>query len=170
MNIALAAFNMLPGFPMDGGRVLRALLARRRSRPSDAIAAEVGKMFAVLLGLFGVFVLGNLFLAGLAFFIYIGAAGESRQTSMRAAFEGVTVADVMTPRTTSRQSPTIRRPGTHSDDVQGAPHRLSGRAQRRGRRPRHARRRPRRSGRRARGLHRRRRDDDGNHHDVRRPT
>ncbi|EMA14570.1 CBS domain-containing protein [Haloarcula marismortui] len=98
MNIALAAFNMLPGFPMDGGRVLRALLARRRSYArATTIAAEVGKIFAVFLGLFGIFVLGNIFLAGLAFFIYIGAAGESRQTSMRAAFEGVTVADVMTP-------------------------------------------------------------------------
>ncbi|WP_276273449.1 CBS domain-containing protein [Haloarcula litorea] len=98
MNVALAAFNMLPGFPMDGGRVLRALLARTRpyARATE-IAAEVGKGFAVLLGLFGLFVLGNLFIAGLAFFIYIGAAGESRQTTMRAAFEGVTVRDVMTP-------------------------------------------------------------------------
>ncbi|MFB6223329.1 MAG: CBS domain-containing protein [Haloarcula sp.] len=98
MNLALAAFNMLPGFPMDGGRVLRALLARRRPYArATKIAAEVGKIFAVFLGLFGIFVLGNIFLAGLAFFIYIGAEGESRQTTMRAAFEGVTVADVMTP-------------------------------------------------------------------------
>ncbi|WP_135303444.1 site-2 protease family protein [Haloarcula amylovorans] len=98
MNVALAIFNMLPGFPMDGGRVLRALLARTRSYArATQIAAEVGKVFAVLLGLFGLFVVGNIFLAGLAFFIYIGAAGESRQTMMRAAFEGVTVRDVMTP-------------------------------------------------------------------------
>ena len=98
MNVALAAFNLLPGFPMDGGRVLRALLARRRTYArATTIAAEVGKIFAVFLGLFGLFVAGNIFLAGLAFFIYIGAAGEARQTSMRAAFEGVTVEDVMTP-------------------------------------------------------------------------
>ena len=98
MNLALAAFNMLPGFPMDGGRVLRALLATTFSYArATKIAAEVGKVFAVLLGLFGLFVANNLFLAGLAFFIYIGAAGESRQTSMRAAFEGVSVRDVMTP-------------------------------------------------------------------------
>ncbi|WP_225335790.1 site-2 protease family protein [Halomicrobium urmianum] len=97
LNVALAGFNMLPGFPMDGGRVLRALLAR--SRPyarATEIAAEVGKMFAVLLGIYGLFVF-NLFLVGLAFFVYIGAEGESRQTVMRAAFEGVTVRDVMTP-------------------------------------------------------------------------
>ncbi|MFC6863350.1 site-2 protease family protein [Halomicroarcula sp. GCM10025817] len=98
MNVALAIFNMLPGFPMDGGRVLRALLARRRPyAQATKIAAEVGKVFAIFLGLFGLFVAGNIFLAGLAFFIYIGAAGEARQTSMRAAFEGVTVQDVMTP-------------------------------------------------------------------------
>jgi len=98
MNVALAAFNMLPGFPMDGGRVLRALLARTRPYArATQIAAEVGKWFAILLGLFGLFVLGNIFLAGLAFFIYIGAAGEARETTMRADLEGVQVRDVMTP-------------------------------------------------------------------------
>ena len=98
MNVALAAFNMLPGFPMDGGRVLRALLARTRPYArATQIAAEVGKVFAILLGLVGLFVLGNIFLAGLAFFIYIGAAGEARQTTMRADLEGVQVRDVMTP-------------------------------------------------------------------------
>jgi Zn-dependent protease/CBS domain-containing protein len=99
VNLALAVFNMLPGFPMDGGRVLRALLARTRpyARATE-IAAEVGKAFAVVLALFGLFVVFNLFLVGLAFFIYIGAAAESRRTMMEAAFEGVTVADVMTPR------------------------------------------------------------------------
>jgi Zn-dependent protease/CBS domain-containing protein len=98
MNVALALFNMLPGFPMDGGRVLRALLARRRPYArATQIAAEVGKVFAVLLGLFGLFVAGNIFLAGLAFFIYIGATGEARQTTMRADLEGITVRDVMTP-------------------------------------------------------------------------
>jgi Zn-dependent protease/CBS domain-containing protein len=98
MNVALAAFNMLPGFPMDGGRVLRALLARTRPYArATTIAAEVGKVFAILLGLFGLFVVGNIFLAGLAFFIYIGAAGEARQTTMRAELEGIQVRDVMTP-------------------------------------------------------------------------
>ncbi|MFB6150475.1 MAG: site-2 protease family protein [Haloarculaceae archaeon] len=98
MNVALAAFNMLPGFPMDGGRVLRALLARNRpyARATE-IAAEVGKLFAIGLGLFGLFGGGGLFLVAIAFFIYIGAASEAQQTVMRAAFEGVTVRDVMTP-------------------------------------------------------------------------
>ena len=96
-NIVLAVFNMLPGFPMDGGRVLRALLARTRPHArATQIAAEVGKVFAFLLGLFGLF--ANLFLVALAFFIYIGASSEAQQTVMKAAFQDVTVRDVMTPR------------------------------------------------------------------------
>ena len=98
LNVVLAIFNLLPGFPMDGGRVLRALLARTRpyARATE-LAAEVGKAFAIVLGLFGLFVSFNILLIGLAFFIYIAAESESRQTVMRAAFEGVTVRDVMTP-------------------------------------------------------------------------
>jgi Zn-dependent protease/CBS domain-containing protein len=96
MNVVLAAFNMLPGFPMDGGRVLRALLARTRPYArATQIAAEVGKGFAILLGLVGLFNF-NLYLLALAFFIYMGAAGEAQQTVMRAAFRGVDVRDVMT--------------------------------------------------------------------------
>jgi len=98
LNVMLAIFNLLPGFPMDGGRVLRALLAR--SRPyarATELAAEVGKAFAIVLGLFGLFVSFNILLIGLAFFIYIAAESESRQTVMKAALEGVTVRDVMTP-------------------------------------------------------------------------
>ncbi|WP_049985057.1 CBS domain-containing protein [Halobellus rufus] len=96
-NVVLAVFNMLPGFPMDGGRVLRALLARNRPHArATQIAAEVGKVFAFLLGIFGLF--ANLFLVALAFFIYIGASSEAQQTVMKAAFQDVTVRDVMTPR------------------------------------------------------------------------
>lgn len=98
MNIALAVFNMLPGFPMDGGRVLRALLSRNRPYArATQLAAEVGKVFAILLGLFGLFGGGGLFLVAIAFFIYIGATSEAQQTMMKAAFEGVTVRDIMTP-------------------------------------------------------------------------
>lgn len=99
MNVALAAFNMLPGFPMDGGRVLRALLARTRPyAQATQYAAEVGKLFAVVLGLFGLFGGGGLFLVAIAFFIYIGASSEAQRTTMAAAFEGVAVSDIMTPR------------------------------------------------------------------------
>jgi Zn-dependent protease/CBS domain-containing protein len=96
-NVTLAVFNMLPGFPMDGGRVLRALLARTRPHArATQIAAEVGKVFAFLLGIFGLF--ANLFLVALAFFIYIGASSEAQQTVLKAAFQDVVVRDIMTSR------------------------------------------------------------------------
>ncbi|WP_336134851.1 site-2 protease family protein [Natronomonas amylolytica] len=99
MNVILAGFNLLPGFPMDGGRILRALLARDRPHAqATQQAAKVGQAFAVMLGFFGLLVGFNIFLIILAFFIYIAAASESKRTVMNAAFEGVTVADVMTPR------------------------------------------------------------------------
>jgi Zn-dependent protease/CBS domain-containing protein len=95
-NVALAVFNMLPGFPMDGGRVLRALLARTRPHArATQIAAEVGKLFAVVLAIVGLF--ANLFLVALAFFIYIGASSEAQQTVMKATFQDVAVRDIMTP-------------------------------------------------------------------------
>lgn len=98
LNIVLAAFNMLPGFPMDGGRVLRALLARNQPHAkATQQAAEVGKFFAFILGLIGLFAF-NVILILLAFFIYIAASGEAQQTALKAAFEGVTVGDLMTPR------------------------------------------------------------------------
>ncbi len=99
MNVFLAAFNMLPGFPMDGGRVLRALLARTRPHAqATQQAARVGQLFAIMLGLFGLLAGFNIFLIILAFFIYIAAASESTRSVMNAAFEDVQVGDVMTPR------------------------------------------------------------------------
>jgi CBS domain-containing protein len=97
LNVALAAFNLLPGFPMDGGRVLRALLARTRTHArATQIAAEVGKGFAFLLGLAGLLT-GAIFWIAIAFFIYISAAGEAQQAVTKAALQGVVVERVMTP-------------------------------------------------------------------------
>ncbi|MFB9807767.1 CBS domain-containing protein [Haladaptatus pallidirubidus] len=97
LNVVLAAFNMLPGFPMDGGRVLRAVLSRNRSRlRATRIAAAVGKGFAFLLGIAGVFTL-NLFWILIAFFIYVAATSETSLEVMQAAFEGLTVREIMTP-------------------------------------------------------------------------
>ncbi|WP_231186110.1 M50 family metallopeptidase [Haladaptatus sp. DYF46] len=96
MNLVLAAFNLLPGFPMDGGRVLRALLARTRPfAQATQTAAEVGKVFAIMLGLFGL-LSGNILLIGIAFFIYIGASSEAQQSVLAATFRNVRVQDVMT--------------------------------------------------------------------------
>ncbi|WP_435178662.1 CBS domain-containing protein [Halorussus sp. AFM4] len=97
LNVALAAFNMLPGFPMDGGRVLRAVLSRDRPRlEATRIAASVGKGFAVLLGIAGIFTF-NIFWIAIAFFIFVAATGETRQVVVEAALEGLAVRDVMTP-------------------------------------------------------------------------
>ncbi|ACM58173.1 CBS domain-containing protein [Halorubrum lacusprofundi] len=98
LNIVLAVFNMLPAFPMDGGRVLRALLARNQPHAqATQRAAAIGKVFAFFMGLIGLFTF-QLLLIVLAFFIYIAASGEAQQTTLKAAFEDVTVADVMTRR------------------------------------------------------------------------
>ncbi|SDR26310.1 CBS domain-containing protein [Natronobacterium texcoconense] len=97
LNVALAIFNMVPAFPMDGGRILRALLAR--SQPyarATQQAASIGKIFALFMGLFGLFAL-NIILIAVAFFVYIAASSEAQQVTMKAAFQDVTVADIMTP-------------------------------------------------------------------------
>ena len=95
LNILLFGFNLLPAFPMDGGRVLRAWLARRMplSR-ATRIAADVGKAFAVLFGIVG-FLLLNPILIIIAFFIYIGASQEATSLRYNILLQDVTVADAM---------------------------------------------------------------------------
>ena len=105
LNIILAGFNMIPAFPLDGGRVLRALLGRTRTHvEATQLAVRVGKLFAIVFGLFGLFVF-NPFLIAVAFFVYMAAGAEGRQTTLRAAFEGVAVGDVMTPAADVRTLP-----------------------------------------------------------------
>ncbi|MFB6196177.1 MAG: site-2 protease family protein [Haloplanus sp.] len=97
LNVVLAAFNLLPGFPMDGGRVLRGLLARTRPmNEATAKAARVGQFVALLLGLAGLVWL-NLFLVAIAFFVYIGAGAEATRAQYETIFGDMTVAEVMTP-------------------------------------------------------------------------
>ena len=112
MNVFLAAFNMLPAFPLDGGRVLRSLLARNRPyAAATQQAARVGQLFAIALGLFGLLAL-NFVLIAIAFFVYIAAAGEARQTALEAAVGDLLVADVMIP---SNELVTARPEETVSD-------------------------------------------------------
>ncbi|MFC6990190.1 site-2 protease family protein [Haloplanus sp. GCM10025708] len=95
-NVTLAAFNLLPAFPMDGGRILRALLAR--SRPygtATRIAARIGVGFAFLFAIVGVLNF-QIIMILLAFFIYGAATTESRTVLLDELLKGITVADIMT--------------------------------------------------------------------------
>ena len=95
LNILLFGFNLLPAFPMDGGRVLRAWLARRMPLArATRIAADVGKGFAVLFGIVGLLLL-NPILIIIAFFIYIGANQEATSLRYNILLQDVTVADAM---------------------------------------------------------------------------
>jgi Zn-dependent protease/CBS domain-containing protein len=94
VNLFLAAFNMIPAFPMDGGRVLRALLAYRLGFVrATQIAANVGQGFAFLLGLFGLFG-GNVLLIFIALFVYLAATAEAHVVQTRQIAQGLTIADV----------------------------------------------------------------------------
>jgi Zn-dependent protease/CBS domain-containing protein len=96
VNVTLAAFNLLPAFPMDGGRILRALLAR--SRPygtATRLAARVGVLFAFLFAIVAVLNF-QIILLLLAFFIYGAATTESRTVLLDELLEGITVGDIMT--------------------------------------------------------------------------
>jgi len=95
LNIILFAFNLLPAFPMDGGRVLRAFLAKRMPlHRATRIAADVGKGFAILFGIIGLVFL-NPFLILIALFIYIGASMESNAVKYSYLLQDVTVGSMM---------------------------------------------------------------------------
>jgi Zn-dependent protease/CBS domain-containing protein len=95
INVALVIFNMIPAFPMDGGRVLRGLLATRLGpvRATD-ISSTVGQGFAILFILVG-FLGQNFLLAIVGFFVFLGASGEAQFVRQREQMRGLTVSDVM---------------------------------------------------------------------------
>ena len=97
INVILCIFNLLPAFPMDGGRVLRAVLAGKMSYlKATHAAAYVGKMFAILMGIFGfITVPDGVWFMLIAFFIYIGASEEEKSTQVSVTLEGMKIKDIM---------------------------------------------------------------------------
>jgi len=94
VNVMLAGFNLLPAFPMDGGRVLRAALAIRMDHArATEIAASVGQALALGLGLLGL--LYNPFLLFIALFVWIGAAAEAGSAQVKSTLAGLSVGDAM---------------------------------------------------------------------------
>ncbi len=99
LNLSLGVFNLLPAFPMDGGRILRGMLARRKGPlRATRIAAGVGKAFAVAFAVLGL-LSSNLVLMLVGLFVFVGAAAEERAVLLRAVLGDLRVREVMTPRT-----------------------------------------------------------------------
>lgn len=95
LNLLLGAFNLLPAFPMDGGRVLRAFLAERMNFiKATELASSIGKQLAIIMAIIGVFF--NPFLIFIAIFVYLGADQESKMVLINTLLEGIYVRDIMT--------------------------------------------------------------------------
>ena len=93
-NLLLGFFNLIPAFPLDGGRVLRALLATRMDYGhATKTAATIGKIIAVIMAIIGIFI--NIWLTLVAIFIYMGASQEEKAVEISLALEGITVKDIM---------------------------------------------------------------------------
>jgi len=93
-NLLLAGFNLIPAFPMDGGRVLRSLFAERMPfLDATRRAARIGRYFAIGMALFGIFF--NFFFIVIALFVYIAATEEEQATAISESLQGVTVGKLM---------------------------------------------------------------------------
>lgn len=94
VNVSLVLFNLIPAFPMDGGRVLRSLLALRMEYTrATQIAANIGQGIALLFGFIGLFT--NPFLLFIAFFVWIGAGQEASMVQMKTSLGGIPVSKAM---------------------------------------------------------------------------
>jgi Zn-dependent protease len=111
VNVLLVVFNLIPAFPMDGGRVLRALLGYVMPyRNATHVAASVGQGFAIVFGFLGIYWFHPI-LVIIAIFVFLGAAAESRQVELRTLLRGYPVENAML-----RQFNTVR-PDEHVDSV-----------------------------------------------------
>jgi Zn-dependent protease len=95
INVFMLLFNLIPAFPMDGGRVFRALLATRLSyERATRVASNVGQFVAVLFAAVGV-IWGNMILVIIALFVFLAAGEERTIVQTRASIQGVPVRDAM---------------------------------------------------------------------------
>ncbi len=94
-NLILAAFNLLPAFPMDGGRILRSILALRKpTEEATRLAARVSQFIAIAMGLWGL-LNTNFMIVFIAFFVYLGAAQEGAAAVGRILTQGMPVEAAM---------------------------------------------------------------------------
>jgi len=94
-NIFLGLFNLIPAFPIDGGRVLRSVLAKRMDYiKATKTASNIGKGFAIAMAVFGIFY--NIWFVLIAVFVYIGASSEEKTSEISMALDNVKVKDIMT--------------------------------------------------------------------------
>lgn len=94
-NLLLGLFNLIPAYPMDGGRVLRALLALKLDyNRATSIAVSVGQGLALLVGLYG-FMSGSYTLILIAVFVWMGAGQEGKQVEVKGVLQQVTVGQAM---------------------------------------------------------------------------
>lgn len=93
-NVLLAVFNLIPAFPMDGGRALRAVLSAAMDRPrATRIAATVGQVMAIFFVFFGFYY--NFWLVFIGLFIYLGAGMEAAGEQARSDLSGLSVRDAL---------------------------------------------------------------------------
>jgi len=96
VNLVLGLFNLIPAFPMDGGRLLRGLLALLAGfERATRVATLIGQVFGITLIVVGFFVFGSLWLPLIGFFIYLGASAEQRQLRIRSLLKRIRVSQVM---------------------------------------------------------------------------
>jgi len=95
INLIIGIFNLLPAFPLDGGRILRGFMAEKVGfTKATSISAEIGKGMAVFMAIFGL--IYNLWLTFIAIFIYLGASEEEKLSRMESLLERLKVGEIMT--------------------------------------------------------------------------
>ena len=95
INLAIALFNLLPAFPLDGGRILRGYLTEKIGfRKATIVCGELGKSLAIFLAIIGLFY--NIWLTFIAVFIYLGASEEEKLSKIESILEKLKVRDIMT--------------------------------------------------------------------------